>query len=159
MVFILGASSLFYAKQAQPRKLKDQLQRSCLAIKGLSLTYSAKNQKKTVQYILHNKPQLASRNDIVLWHDLINKSISKHISKNFQWLSALQINRLFNNNRGRITATIFCYRESTDNVLPVLQESSPLTISILNHNVSQKMQKTKPFKSNTKLCIKFLASN
>ena len=98
MVFILGASS-FFAIQAQLRKLVDKLQRSCLAIKGLSLKYFAKNQKKTMQYILHNNPQLVFRIDIVLWHDLINNSISKHISHHFQCLSALQLNRLLNNYR------------------------------------------------------------
>ena len=96
MIFFLGANSRFYAIQAQSRKLREKLQRSFLAIKGLSLNYFAKNQKKTVQNILHNNPQLAFRYDIVLWHELIKNSISKHISNNFQGLTALQLNRLLN---------------------------------------------------------------
>ena len=93
MVFILGASSLLNdAIQAQLRKLGDSLQSSCLAKKGISLKYFAKKNKKTVQNLLHNNPKLASRNDIVFWHDLINNSIRKHISSNFLCLSALQLN-------------------------------------------------------------------
>ena len=55
----------------------------------------------------------------------------------------MQLNRLLNNYRNRITATIHCHREGTDNILPVLQESAPLTISILNQTNSQKIAKDK----------------
>ena len=138
MVFILGASSLSYAIQARPRKprkLRDRLQRSCLAIKGLSLGYFAK------QYVLHNNLQLASRNDIVLRHDLFKNYRSKHKSNNFQCLFTLQLNLLLSNYRNRITATTYCQREGTDNILPVLKESAPLTISIVNHIISRKNAK------------------
>ena len=92
MVFNLGASPRFYAIQNQPRKLRDRLQRSFLAIK--------------VQLVLHNNPHLASRTDIVLWHDLTNNSINKHLSNDFQGLRALQLNRPLNNYRNRIIAII-----------------------------------------------------
>ena len=108
-------------------------------------------EKKTVQYILHKNPELASRNDIVLWHDLINNSTSKQIDNNFQCLSAFQLNRLLNNYRKRITATVYCHREGTDNILPVLQESAPLTTSILNHTVSRKNAKNKTIQKQYKI--------
>ena len=53
----------------------------------------------------------------------------------------MQLRRLLNNYRNRITATIFCHHQGTDKTLPVLQQSVPLTISILNHIVSQKNEK------------------
>ena len=90
---------------------------------------------KTVQYILLNNPQLASLNDIVLSHGLTNNSLSEHITNNFQCLCALQLKRKLNNYRNRKTATIYCHREGTYNILLVLQESAPLFISILNYIV------------------------
>ena len=48
MVFVLGASSLFYVIQAQPRKLRDTLQGSCLAIKRTFFKLYCKKSKEAI---------------------------------------------------------------------------------------------------------------
>ena len=59
MIFFLGANSRFYAIQAQSRKLRERLQRSFLAIKGLSLNYFAKKSKENSAKYFTQQPTVS----------------------------------------------------------------------------------------------------
>ena len=85
MVFILAASSLSHALKKLHEKQQKRLKEYFLALPGASANPRAKHKRKTLQHLLH--PQTGyyrNRTDIVVWHDLINNSLSKHPNNNNQ---------------------------------------------------------------------------
>ena len=85
MVFILAASSLHHAIETLTPDEKERYESKIFSIPGLSLTPLTKNPKKIVQNLLSK--DLKDKNNIVIWHDVINNSISRHHSNNFCALS------------------------------------------------------------------------
>ena len=81
MVFILGASSLHHALETLPTEENSFLKEKIYTIPGLSLNNRAKNPQKIVQNLLQN--DFAEKTEIVIWHDVLNNSLSKHKSNNF----------------------------------------------------------------------------
>ena len=77
-MYILAASSLSRAHKTLRIAEQNRISQYCYALGGLSLNH--KYQSKRAQTFLDGK--LAHRNDIIIWHDLINNSISKHNSNN-----------------------------------------------------------------------------
>ena len=88
-VFILAASSLHHALETLTREEKEQFDNKVYSIPGLSLNLNTKNPKKVVQNLLSK--DLAGKNDIVIWHDVRNNSISRHDSNNFCSLSVREL--------------------------------------------------------------------
>ena len=79
MVFLLGASSLLSAYNMLNYRKK--INGPFFAAPGLSLNH--KDKLKNVNYLLQNKHgKLNRKRDVVLWHDVINNSITPHKSNN-----------------------------------------------------------------------------
>ena len=111
MVYILAASSDHRAtdvlRSEQQSKYKDKV----YAIPGLSLNPYAKNPKKIMQN-LHSK----DLKDIVVWYDVLNKSICRHKSNNYRPLSVSDLINV-------LKALVYCQRDRTPDVFDSLQES------------------------------------
>ena len=82
MVFILAASSLNHALETLSTEEKTRYDDKIFSIPGLSLNKNTKNPRKIVQNLFSK--DLKEKNNIVIWHDVLNNSISRHESKNFQ---------------------------------------------------------------------------
>ena len=89
MVFILAASSLHHVLETLSPEQKDRFKDKTHTIPGLSLNPNTKNPKKVVQNLLSK--DLKDKKDIVIWHDVLNNSISKHDSNNFRALSVFDL--------------------------------------------------------------------
>ena len=89
MVFILGASSLHHALEKLPAKAKKRYAKIVYTAPGLSFNPSGKNPRKTVQFIL--KHFFPYRRDLVIWHDVLNNSISQHVSSNYTFLTPQEL--------------------------------------------------------------------
>ena len=89
MVFILAASSLHHVLETLSPEQKDRFKDKTYTIPGLSLNPNTKNPKKVVQNLLSK--DLKDKKDIVIWHDVLNNSISKHDSNNFRALSVFDL--------------------------------------------------------------------
>ena len=88
MVFIVGASSVDHALDTLNPENRKTLEEKIFSIPGLSLNPNTKNPQKIVQNLLSK--DLAEKTDIVIWHDVLNNSISKHESNNFRPLTVSQ---------------------------------------------------------------------
>ena len=76
MVFLIGASCLDNAFNSLERLKQKGLKRNILAIRGLSLNPQALDHRKKLQnFLLRSKTE-----KLVVWHDVISNSISKHRS-------------------------------------------------------------------------------
>ena len=85
MLFIIAASSLDHALETLTPEKREQYKEKTFSIPGLSVNPHTKNPQKIVQNLLSK--DLKDKNNIVIWHDVINNSISRHDSNNFNALS------------------------------------------------------------------------
>ena len=131
-MFVLGASSLDDALLSLNKRTQKQLKKSVLAIRGLSLNPFVTNARKTVQFYLNNSLKFQQ---VILWHDVINKSVSHHPSNNNRPLA------LPNLLKTQILAVVYCQRRGIQDVYPDLQESGIVTISILRDIISKRKAK------------------
>ena len=119
MVFVVAASSVDHALgtlNPENRKKNEKV----YSLPGLSLNVNTKNPKKIVQNLLSK--ELSDKTDIVIWHDVLNNSISKHESNNFRPLTVpqlLEVSKFFEN---KLRALVYCHRFRTPNILPNLKE-------------------------------------
>ena len=91
-MFVLGASSLDDALLSLNKWTQKQLIKSVLAIRGLSLNPFATNARKTVLFYLNNS--LKSQ-QVILWHDVFNNSVSSHSSNNNRLLAPPNLLKTF----------------------------------------------------------------
>ena len=137
-MFILAASSLHHAlKKLSPASQK-RVSQSCLAIPGLSFNHNEVNVRKTCQYQLDH--YLLNRTDIVIWHDAVNNSISRHRSNNFNALTPNQLNKILLNYKRNIYAIVYCKRVGTEDIYSKLKESGILVINIVTDLISRRKQ-------------------
>ena len=144
-MFIFGASSLAAAVNALPGGVF-QRRRHLTALPGLHLIqFSAKFRHKTLQHQLRLVQRFQSnttqhcRPKIIIWHDVINNSLTPH-SSNFnnplfptaliQELRALPCD---------IAAIIYCQRTGSPDIYQLLRQSF-LVISPVHHLLSHRKQ-------------------
>ena len=143
MVFILAASSLHHALETLTREEQEQFKEKTYTIPGLSLNPNTKNPKKIVQNLLSK--DLKDKKDIVIWHDVLNNSISKHDSNNFRALSVLDLIITLKNLQDKLCALVYCQRNRTPYIfeeLKVLQADHDINVfSIVKDFISVKKQK------------------
>ena len=96
MVFIVAASSADHALETLTPETREKYQDKIFSNPGLSPNVNTKNPKKIVQNLLSK--DLSDKRDIIIWHDVLNNSISKHESKNFRPLTVPQLLEVFKMN-------------------------------------------------------------
>ena len=109
MVVIIGASSLCRTLDSIPYKTKKLFVRSCFSVPGLSFNDKAINRHKILQNLL-TRGSLRKVNNIIIWHDVINNSISPHRSNNYQPNSIDQLIENLLLFKDRIKAIVYCRR-------------------------------------------------
>ena len=134
MVFILAASSLHHAIKTAPQVTQNRYKFNVYALPGLSFNPNALKVRKTAQFQLshffHDKKRL------VIWHDVLNNSLSRHRSNNNKPLTRSQLISVVENYQERIEAIVYCPREGTQ-----LKRSTLVTIHLVKDLVSRRKQK------------------
>ena len=139
MVFILAASSLHHAIQTAPQVTQNRYKRNVYALPGLSFNPNALKIRKTAQFQLshffHDKKRL------VIWHDVVNNSLSRHRSNDNKPLTPSQLIAVLENYQERIEAIVYCPREGTPDISDQLKCSTLVTIHLVKDIVSRRKQK------------------
>ena len=104
------------------------MKETCFTKPGLCFNFNARDSQKTIQYYLHHF--LSNRKDLVIWHDAINNSSSKHRSNNNRSLSTDQLKSLLLRYKENITAIVYCRRNGTDNIEKELEMTGILVLNI-----------------------------
>ena len=94
MVSIWAASSLHHAIETLTPDEKEHFNDKIYTIPGLSIILLTQKPKKIVQNLLWK--DLKDKNNIVIWHDVLNNSISRHDSNNFCALSVSELIGILN---------------------------------------------------------------
>ena len=147
MVFIVAASSVDHALDTLNPENRKDYNAKIFSIPGLSLNPNTKNTQKIVQNLLFK--DLAEKTDIIIWHDVLNNSISKHESNNYRALTVPQLLDILKSFENKLRALVYCHRFRTPNILPNLKEIEKTTnikvFSIVDDFISTRKQKDPDF--------------
>ena len=129
MLYVTGASSLRYAVDDSPFRLRRRLLARTFATPGLSFNPNARKYLKNLDNLL-STGCLRHRADIVIWHDLINNTLSSHRSNNYYACSVQQLLHILARHRHRIAAIVYIQREKTPYVFRQLCSSGILILPV-----------------------------
>ena len=87
-----------------------------------------------MQFIL--KHFFPYRRDLVIWHDVLNFSISQHVSINYTSLTPQELVNTLNQFRSKVAALLYCRRDCTKDIYGFLKRQF-FTISILKDIISK----------------------
>ena len=138
---IFAASSLFHAVKTLPDGVKAR--KNLTTIPGLHLIEdSAKYQYKTVQHQLRfiKRSQPGSKPEIVIWHDVINNSITSHSSYYNSRFDSQQLISALKKLPVRIKAIVYCQRKRAADIFADLNRHF-LTIHVVKETLSDKKLK------------------
>ena len=138
MVFIIGASSLHHSVNTLPLTLQKRLDDTFKAVPDLSFNLNANNLQKTVQYLLSNCPKCMIEKNFIIWHDVINNSLSKHRSNNDNPHTPESLVRILEEYKNKISAIIYVHRQNTPNIYGRLVETGILTIKVIKPLISKR---------------------
>ena len=138
MVFILAASSLHHAIKTLPQALQDHYKKGICALPGLSFNPNALKVQKTAQFQL--SLFFRDKKRLVIWHDVVNNSLSRHRSNN-KPLTPSQLIEVLEKYQERIEAIVYCPREGTPDIYNQLKRSALVTIHLVKDIVSKRKQK------------------
>jgi hypothetical protein len=131
MVLILAASSLHHALETLTLDKKEPIESKLFSIPGLSLNKNTKNPKKIVQNLLVN--DLKDKENIFIWHDVLNNSISRHESNNFRSLTVPELIEVLKSLQDKLSALVYCHRYRTPDIFEQLKTlESDLNIKVFN---------------------------
>ena len=143
MVFIIAASSLHHSVNTLPLTLQKRLDDTFEAVPGLSFNLNANNRQKTVQYLLSNSAKCMIEKNFIIWHDVINNSLSKHRSNNDNPLTPESLIKLLEEYKNKISAIIYVHLQNTPNIYGRLVETGILTINVIKHLISKRKASNK----------------
>ena len=104
MLFIVAASSLHDAKKTLPQALQDHYKKGIYALPGMTFNFNALKVWKTTQFQLRRF--LRDKNGLVIWHDVMNISLSRHPSNNNKALKPSQLIAVLEKYQERIEAIV-----------------------------------------------------
>ena len=132
IVYILAASSVHNAIDAlnpeENSKYKDNVQ----AIPGLKSQSLCEKSQKIVENLFSKN--LKGKTEIVVWHDVWNKSICKHKSNKYWPLSVPDVIIVLKTFQDKLSAFVYCQRHLTPDIFDSLKElEKKLFYSIVQH--------------------------
>ena len=126
MVFLVGASCLDNAFNSLERLKQKGLKRKILAIRGLSLNPQALDLRKKLQnFLLRSKTE-----KLVIWHDVISNSISKHRSNRNRPCQTKKLLDILCSFKNRIEAILYVQRANSPNILQKLKSTGILILNV-----------------------------
>ena len=130
-MYIIGASSLKRVINSQSHSLK----KSITAISSLSLNPNVNKLSINLPFLLE-RGSLKNRSKLVLWHDLLNNSVTSHKSNNFTPLTIEQLIKQLLCYKERISAIVYCY------YFEPLKQAGFLVIRVTKNLISPRKQQS-----------------
>ena len=129
MILIVGASCVSKVNRVTPHRVKKEhnFLGNVYGVPSLSLNPNVKNVSLNMQNLFDKKP-LRNRNNIVLWHDVINNSITPHNSNNDHPLTIKQLLEVLKKYRHKLSAIVYNQRFGTPDLFETLCQRKLTTI-------------------------------
>ena len=139
MIHIVGANCLSRAFEQLDKKQKTSLTSKITAIPSLSLNPNVNFQLKSLQFLLNNG-SLRSKNNLVLWHDIINNSLTKHKPNGYKALHPKALVEILESYTSRISAFLYCHRTGAPDIFSTLRQIDIPIIRVTKNLVPKKKQ-------------------
>lgn len=147
MVFIIGASSLKAGIESTSGNQRKELSRISFFAKGLSLNPNCITPILNLGFLLR-RGNLKSKANIVLWHDVISNTITKHRLNNNRAETVDSLIATIRKFRHRIAAIVYCQRQGTRNIFEELVSTGILVIPAAKKLISSRNQKDRWYQKN-----------
>ena len=141
LVHILAAISLHHAVNSLPYSSKKEFLGKETSVPGFSFNRNSRNARNLLQ-----KGHLSKRKDLLVWHNLIKNTISRHRSNNYQPCTVPELRSFLRTNKDRFSAIVYCRRIGTEDISQELLKSEVLVLSVTKHLISKRKGKTQPGK-------------
>ena len=101
---------------------RSTLKEKVYRIPSLSLNTITKNSKEVVQKLLNSETK--HKNNVILWHDTLNISVSRHKNKGTRFLSVSECLAILKQLENRLRALVYCKPDWTPNIVEELKRQS-----------------------------------
>ena len=132
---IVAASSLYLIVKDLELEERRETQQKVYAVSGLSLSPNTMNRRKNLRILLEQEP-LASK-QIILWHDVLNNSISSHRTNNYTPCPLDELLAYLQSKRRQISAIVYCRRTGTPNIFEDLRKTEKIFIKTTGNIISR----------------------
>ena len=128
MVLLVGASCLDNAYISLSYTTRKRLKKDIIAIRGLSLNPKSINPLKILQNIL--KKRFLESKKIIIWHEVVSNSISKHRSKRDNPCEIDKLLEILTGLKQNIEAILYCRRLGSPNLFQQFKETGILILDV-----------------------------
>ena len=139
MIIVTGASSLKRALQNLDFDNRNPLGNSITAIPSLSLNPYVQSDTLKLSLLLdHGIPK--NTNQLVIWHDILNNSLTPHKSNNNTALTPKELATELLKYKSRITALVYCERIGAPHAFDDLRDQDFIVIRVTENLLSRRKQ-------------------
>ena len=128
MVLIVGANCLDNAYKNLSYTTRKRLKKDIIAIRGQSLNPKSISLLKIHQNLL--KKRFLESKKIIIWHDVVSNSISKHRSNRDSPCEIDELLEILNGPKQNIEAILYCRRLGSPNLFQQLKETGILILDV-----------------------------
>ena len=122
--------------ELEERKETEQM---IYAVPGLSLNPKTLNRGKNLRVLLEQQPLTSKQ--IILWHDVLKKSISYHRTNNYTPCPFDDLLEYLQSKRKQISAIVYCRRTSTQDIFEDLRKTEIIAINTTGNFISTSEKK------------------
>ena len=144
MVLVIGASSLRAALDKLPYKQRKSLLIRTMSINSLTLNPNSRSKSKNLQWLLRHGC-LKRERDIIIWHDIINNSITTHSSNSQTKLTPEQLVTVLQEFQPQIAGIIYFRRVGTPFIFESLRKLDTLVVDALAKLISKQRKNSLDF--------------
>ena len=109
------------------------------AIPGLSLNPRVQNPLKSLVNLLQ-KGRLSRIDNLILWHDLVNNTITKHWRTNIPEETPVNFVRTLKKIKYKVSAIVYCRRFGAPDIYTLLKTTGIVIISVRKNLLSKRKQ-------------------
>ena len=149
MAMIVAASFLYHSLKDLEQEERRETQQKVYAFPGLSLNPNTLNRGKDLRLLLELQP-LASK-QFIIWHDVLNNSISSHRTNNYTpWRIYNQFTGVYalayllaylQSKRRQISGIVYCRRTGTPDVFEDLRKTEIIVIKTTGSLISRRKKR------------------
>ena len=135
---IAAASSLYQSLKDLEQEERRETQQKIYAVLGLSLNPNTLNRGKDLRVLLDLQP-LASK-QIIIWHDVLNNSISSHRTINYTPCTLDELLAYLQSKRRQNSGIVYCRRTGTPDIFEDLRKIEIIVIKTTGQLVALSLE-------------------
>ena len=143
MVFVLAVRFLHHALKTLTTEEKITLEGEVYFIPGLSLNTITETTRKIMQNLMNN--ELKDKNNVVIWHDVINNSSSRRKNNGFRCVLVPELLTVLKTLKNRLRVLVYRHRDQTPNFVEEFKNQSFTVLHVEKFFVSSEKKKDQDF--------------